>query len=110
MSKVFDDAFGMPQYLGTMNAAEYETRDRGSNRSMIFIHWRECVMSAAKASHEETEPFADKLQLWFRSGEEIWSAAPTLRAFIDGKKKADRADRSSASLRNLVKQAIKGGV
>lgn len=92
----------------TMDQTQYESRDRGSNRSMLFIHWRERVMSAAKVSHEEALQFADKLSLWFRSGEEIWSAAPTLRAFVDGKKIADRAEREHASLRNLVKQAVKG--
>jgi hypothetical protein len=93
----------------TMDQAQYDSRDRGSNRSMIFIHWRERVMSVAKVSDEETRPFADKLQLWFRSGEEIWSAAPTLRAFIDGKRVADRADREAASLRGRIKLAIKEG-
>ena len=83
-----------------------QSRDQGSCASMPFHHWKHNVMTAAKASHDEAQPFNDKLQRWFAAGEPIWLAAAGLKHLVKGKRIHDRAEREHKALRGLIRTAI----
>lgn len=46
-----------------------------------YVFWKSNVIEAARVTVEQAKPYADKLSLWFQTGEPVWMAAESL-AFI----------------------------
>jgi hypothetical protein len=70
------------------------------------IHiWMHEVLSAAKASHEESKPHRARLQLWYRSGEPVWMAADGLRQLVSGAQSAKREVGGVDELRAVIRRS-----
>lgn len=57
--------------------------------------WMHEVISLAKVSVEDANPFRDKLNLWYSSGESIEMAADTLRWLVPESKRQMRIEQMS---------------
>lgn len=80
------------------------TRDCGSKDSMSLVHWIDAVICAARVSVEQSRPHRSRLHLWFNTGEPVWMAADSLKAFVRGHEISDRLD----SERRIIHRARLG--
>ena len=74
-----------------------------------FLLWKSAVIGAAAkrgASAEFTQTQAERLALWFRTGEPVWMAADSLLNFWRGAQLADRADAEVEGLRRAVRRGL----
>lgn len=83
-----------------------------TNETMTWNGWLHEVLSTAKVSVDELEPFRDKVLRWFQAGEPVWMAADTLRMAVKERKNQIRIEEQANKdmPKNLLKHAIIGGL
>ena len=80
------------------------TRHHGAdatNETAPWLIWESAVFEIAGCSVEDgrSAATAERIRLWYRSGEPAWMAADALRAFVVGARKAATEDDGRSVIR-----------
>lgn len=82
-------------YNRCMKRDELDSWRNATSETAPFTLWVHAVIGHVGCQVIDTKQHRARLQLWYRSGEPVWMAADSLRAFIDGSRRAEREDRDA---------------